>query len=744
MPIKTIDNLCRICVQESGAYMHIYDQSILDIRLSEVIKDLCQLNLQAGDGLPEYVCQSCHSKVVEFHKFKQMSHEGATALLSIKKKLDEITIEEMELPLEKVEDVKPCQAEEEWNDQHLTVDAINQLLEVQIKEEPEDSMIPNVPDDIMMASVKTESVENDVDEEKHCGIEQDIKSPGGSLNNQAKDAPVIGSDSTQVSLRTEPMKLKKVVGVTSSQSYMILRIGDKEKQGKEGGEPSGSGESAVGKLQKVLLVPVESETNGIGFAPCGTEGQTRESPSSLAGKGPDCAGARAGSQRCDAHVVRTAHQGHRSGRRNRLPAEFKCDGCGCEFRTKISIVYHLKVPETANAYNCVECGVNFRNRCAYDHHPCVSEGPPEKRVRRKRLDKGMEFTTKPRGKRFSCVICSRAFPQRWLLKAHEMTHTVDERGFKCEICGQVFKNRGNLTMHRLLHAGDKPYACKVCGRSFSRKHHLRLHMVTHVGAMAVTCSVCSMTFTDRSELGQHMLSHTVDKPHSCAECPESFSDLAQLERHKVSVHSAEEVFRCKLCPDTFAERSAMAKHMAGHNQDKPHVCEVCFRAYTQRGHLNEHMLNHSGMRPFACEICSKAFVRRSTLSHHMRMHKTERKTHPCTLCAKTFTEKSSLNKHMLLHTGEKPYSCSVCQRPFRQKNNLDVHMRLHTGKKRYTCGVCARSFSSRSNLTQHMLMHTSIAAFKCHQCPYVFKTQAQLDKHLRVHIVMVQGRGGCA
>ncbi|XP_071445663.1 uncharacterized protein [Hetaerina americana] len=94
MPLKTIDNLCRICVQESHNYKHIYDQYILDIRLFEIINDLCQLNIYVGDGLPEYICTCCHSKLLEFHKFKQTSHEGKTALLSIKMKLEKVHIKE--------------------------------------------------------------------------------------------------------------------------------------------------------------------------------------------------------------------------------------------------------------------------------------------------------------------------------------------------------------------------------------------------------------------------------------------------------------------------------------------------------------------------------------------------------------------------------------------------------------------------------------------------------------------------
>ncbi|XP_071445662.1 uncharacterized protein [Hetaerina americana] len=96
--------------------------------------------IYVGDGLPEYICTCCHSKLLEFHKFKQTSHEGKTALLSIKMKLEKMNLEARR-QMAAEEGIGRSQAqrsfEDDWGNRQLPVESIGQILEVHIKEEPD-------------------------------------------------------------------------------------------------------------------------------------------------------------------------------------------------------------------------------------------------------------------------------------------------------------------------------------------------------------------------------------------------------------------------------------------------------------------------------------------------------------------------------------------------------------------------------------------------------------------------------
>ncbi|XP_071447441.1 uncharacterized protein [Hetaerina americana] len=73
-----LNNLCRICVNESGFHLNIFQYRHKGVRLFEVINELCRLNVSVDDDLPAWLCQSCFIKVIDFYNCKCLAHGDIT------------------------------------------------------------------------------------------------------------------------------------------------------------------------------------------------------------------------------------------------------------------------------------------------------------------------------------------------------------------------------------------------------------------------------------------------------------------------------------------------------------------------------------------------------------------------------------------------------------------------------------------------------------------------------------------
>ena len=79
-------------------------------------------------------------------------------------------------------------------------------------------------------------------------------------------------------------------------------------------------------------------------------------------------------------------------------------------------------------------------------------------------------------KMFACPICGVVFQRNSNLKAHELTHTNQEK-FKCDMCGKQFTAKTSLNRHRKVHVVDRPqFDCERCGKSFLSKGSLSRHL----------------------------------------------------------------------------------------------------------------------------------------------------------------------------------------------------------------------------------------------------------------------------
>lgn len=107
---------------------------------------------------------------------------------------------------------------------------------------------------------------------------------------------------------------------------------------------------------------------------------------------------------------------------------------------------------------------------------------------------------------FCCPQCDIAYPEKYSLEQHLMSHQI-ERRFICEICGASLKRKEHLERHEFGHSSIRPFACTVCGKTFKRKEHLNLHVIIHSGEKTEVCRECGKAFYRRDHLRKHLATH---------------------------------------------------------------------------------------------------------------------------------------------------------------------------------------------------------------------------------------------
>ncbi|KAK9879397.1 hypothetical protein WA026_006465 [Henosepilachna vigintioctopunctata] len=224
-----------------------------------------------------------------------------------------------------------------------------------------------------------------------------------------------------------------------------------------------------------------------------------------------------------------------------------------------------------------------------------------------------------------CPICSKMFPSKAALQAHQRSHVKEtEDPYRCNICSKTFAVPARLTRHYRTHTGEKPFRCEFCNKSFSVKENLSVHRRIHTKERPYKCEVCSRAFEHSGKLHRHMRIHTGERPH-----------------------------KCTVCSKTFIQSGQLVIHMRTHTGEKPYVCQVCQKGFTCSKQLKVHSRTHTGEKPYSCEICGKSFGYNHVLKLHQVAHYGE-KVYKCTICNDTFNSKKSMEAHIKSHSENVP------------------------------------------------------------------------------------------
>uniref|UniRef100_A0A1I7UZH8 Cation_ATPase_C domain-containing protein n=1 Tax=Caenorhabditis tropicalis TaxID=1561998 RepID=A0A1I7UZH8_9PELO len=279
------------------------------------------------------------------------------------------------------------------------------------------------------------------------------------------------------------------------------------------------------------------------------------------------------------------------------------------------------------------------------------------------------------GSVFTCVMCSKAFPDAEQLQKHtDQAHDLSGVRFKCTLCGKGYKHRKNLYSHMRLHSED--FKCTKCSLVFQSAATLQAHDSRFHQEKVIEddhkCKTCKQYFPE-SALKRHIYycqnkerilerkkalkaqSVPTSPALSTISCA-SFSSLqpgpstfrSPLASPVVSYRDKS----CQVCGETFASRQSMLRHVGRKHpevKDDPNVTAI------------RYVSTESPTHQYTCVECGKRLTTRAALTTHcLRAHSTDQQRHECKICHKQYTVPSELKKHIQrVHGAPKPSAGSL-------------------------------------------------------------------------------------
>uniref|UniRef100_A0A336KQW6 CSON014642 protein n=1 Tax=Culicoides sonorensis TaxID=179676 RepID=A0A336KQW6_CULSO len=162
-----------------------------------------------------------------------------------------------------------------------------------------------------------------------------------------------------------------------------------------------------------------------------------------------------------------------------------CDFCTKRFKTKLSLIVHIRTHTDERPFICKECGRRFKTNSAINNHKVVHEADKKFECQ----ESGCNFRTTTKAN----------------LSIHMRTHT-QERNYSCTECNLKFTTSSNLSKHiKNVHFKLKQHKCSQCDKMFFTKESARKHEITHSNLKPYSCPICpSLSYAWYNGLQKHL------------------------------------------------------------------------------------------------------------------------------------------------------------------------------------------------------------------------------------------------
>ncbi|XP_017128206.1 zinc finger protein 266-like [Drosophila elegans] len=462
-----MEEVCRACLKRNGQMLNIFDGSETSgISIADMISECTGFPVQRGDLLPEVICPPCLQDAQNSFDIKQTYERSYQLFCKMKKASTTEQILEEEHTIDRGDQVKQEDIEEEFLDEDNGLPRISNSKELNFWEKP----------DNYHALLRSEDFQNlqkkDLVETSHCkrqksNIVEEHNHFDDQVRKQAIEKEFVNKILCQVKRETNEEEFLEIdEGLSQSSDSENQRLTGYDNQDLEKPHLSrGKAEQHLERIKESISDNVHVRTDPI------YNGYSEEDITD------------------DRFTYQANTEKSKISRRRAPSSPFKCSYCPktCTYLSKFRI--HLQTHTKERPNHCPYCPKTFASLYNLNQHLRTHNG-------------GL----------FECPHCFKRYPHKSTLKIHIQTHNKGTRKYKCLYCSKSFSILENLELHNLMHTGEQPKKCPHCPKAFSRNSVLTKHFLTHRQESPHQCSFCQLYFENGKYLSNHIRTHTGKRP----------------------------------------------------------------------------------------------------------------------------------------------------------------------------------------------------------------------------------------